>query len=57
MLTVSGKVTSGEIKSKNYPNNYPNNVDKTYHINVPTGHAITVKFLFFDLEVRKTNES
>ena len=55
MLTVPGKViaTSGEITSENHPNNYPDNVDKKYFINAPTGHMITFKFLFFDIEVGK----
>lgn len=44
---------SGTLESPNYPCNYSNNMNATYTITAPTGSAITLTILKFDLENNK----
>ncbi|XP_078377085.1 uncharacterized protein LOC144660350 [Oculina patagonica] len=41
---------SGSILSPQYPGYYTNNANCLWHLTVPEGHVIRLKFLFFDLE-------
>ena len=43
--------TRGKIQSDNYPNNYGNNVDKNYTIQVRPGKLIKIQFT--DMEIEK----
>ena len=43
--------TTGVVTSERYPSYYPNNLDKSYPINVPTGQTIQITFTSFYLEV------
>ena len=45
------RMSSGIIQSENYPNSYPNDVDKTYTIKTSPGDLITIEFSYFALEV------
>merc|ERR1712110_903008 len=40
----------GEIKSPNYPNLYPHNLDETWNLEVASGQKIKLTFESFDLE-------
>lgn len=40
----------GEILSPNYPQGYPNDVNKTWEIQVPSGYGIHLYFTHLDLE-------
>ena len=42
--------TTGEVTSPNYPNNYPNDLDKTQTIRVEEGLIISLQFTAFDIE-------
>merc|ERR1712059_229661 len=42
--------TRGSIQSENYPGNYPNDLDKTYTIEVNSGKKIKITFRSFNLE-------
>merc|ERR1712112_153377 len=42
--------TSGELKSPNYPSEYPNKFDKTDNIEVAEGKTIKIKFTAFNVE-------
>ncbi|XP_064190205.1 cubilin [Anguilla rostrata] len=41
---------SGEIHSPGYPNNYPNNVDCSWVINVDDGHRVLFNFTLLEIE-------
>ena len=43
--------STGFIQSENYPQPYPDNLDKTYVINVESGKQVEVNFETFSLEV------
>ena len=43
--------TTGEVTSPNYPNNYPNGLEKTQTIRVEEGLIISLQFTAFDIEV------
>lgn len=40
----------GQIRSKNYPRNYDNNLDCRYYITVPQNYQIQISFSTIDLE-------
>ena len=42
--------TTGEVTSPNYPNNYPNNLEKTQTIRVEEGLVLSLQFTAFDIE-------
>ena len=42
--------TRGNLQSDNYPNNYENNVDQNYTIQVRTGKVIKIKFTDMEIE-------
>ena len=42
--------TRGQIRSKNYPNNYDNNLDCRYLISVPSNYEILISFIEINLE-------
>ena len=42
--------TTGEVTSPNYPNNYPNGLNKTQTIRVEKGLIISLQFTAFDIE-------
>ena len=44
------KTTSGEIISPEFPLDYPDNLDKTWYIELPVGQKILLTFLEFDVE-------
>merc|ERR1712062_357725 len=47
---ITASVDQGEIQSPNYPAAYPNNLDKTWNIEVAPGQRIQLTFESFDLE-------
>jgi len=49
---VEENITSeyGVIASKNYPNPYPDNINKTWNIFVKPGFKVRIYFTTFDLE-------
>merc|ERR1711962_982692 len=49
-LTYSLIPASGEVTSENYPENYNNDMDKTYPVEVATGKGIRITFNDFDIE-------
>ena len=42
--------TTGVITSPGYPGNYANNLDVSWHIQVPSGQLIEINFISFDVE-------
>ena len=42
----------GEIRSPNFPNNYPLDVDCTWHIEAGVNQTIAITFNAFDLELQ-----
>jgi len=44
------EASSGVIKSENYPSNYSNNMDKTYHVEVASGKKIKISFDDIEIE-------
>merc|ERR1719153_526809 len=38
------------VKSPNYPQNYPDNQDKEYRLEVATGSTVKLTFTYFELE-------
>ena len=48
--SVISNSQSGEIKSPNYPDNYPDDVDCAWHIAAGVGETIAITFNAFDLE-------
>nr|BAD90725.1 mannose-binding lectin-associated serine protease 1 [Eptatretus burgeri] len=40
----------GTLRSPNYPYVYPNFLQRTWHLQVPNGYRVQIKFLHFDLE-------
>jgi len=49
-LTYSLIPATGEVTSENYPENYNNDMDKTYPVEVATGKGIRITFNDFDIE-------
>ena len=47
---VGNRLTTGEVKSPNYPENYPNNQDSSEVITVPDGNTIEVKVEELNIE-------
>merc|ERR1712062_156469 len=47
---ITASVDQGEIQSPNYPAAYPNNLDKTWNLEVAPGQRIKLTFESFDLE-------
>ena len=45
------RMSGGSIQSENYPDNYPNYVDKTYTVTTSPGDLIQIEFSHFALEV------
>ena len=43
-------LAKGEVTSPNYPDNYPNNLEKTDTIQVEKGLIISLQFIAFDIE-------
>lgn len=41
----------GEILSPNYPQAYPNEIEKSWEIEVPEGHGIHLYFTHLDIEL------
>ena len=50
---MSLKAVSGTIKSPNHPNNYPNNLNCVYLIDLGLGYDITLTFHKFILEKKE----
>ena len=50
-LFFSASQTSGVVTSVGYPNPYPNNLNRTYPISVPSGQTIELTFRKFSVEV------
>ena len=48
--TGCGAVVNNVLKSPGYPNNYPNNMDCVYRVQIPHGMAIRICFSNFTLE-------
>lgn len=44
------KMLEKEIKSPNYPKNYPDNLDEEYKVEVDSGFAVALKFTTFKIE-------
>ena len=42
---------TGSFKSPNYPNKYPNNLNRNYPISAPVGHTIKFTFIHFNIQV------
>ena len=49
--------TSGYISSPRYPNNYANNLDCEWHINVPEGKRIKIDFIDFNVHAYSWDSS
>ena len=47
-------LTEGVVTSPNYPDNYPNNLERTYTIQVGEGLIISLQFSAFDIESHST---
>jgi len=47
---ITASVDQGEIQSPNYPAAYPNNLEKTWNLEVASGGRIKLTFESFDLE-------
>ena len=47
-------LTEGVVTSPNYPDNYPNNFERTYTIQVAEGLIISLQFSAFDIESHST---
>ena len=43
--------TTGVITSPGYPGNYANNLDVSWHIQVPSGKLIEINFISFDIDI------
>jgi len=52
---ITGLRDQGEIQSPNYPAAYPNNLDKTWNLEVAPGQRIKLTFESFDLEAPSTS--
>ena len=48
---------NGFITSPGFPQNYPNNLDLTWHIELPLGQYIKIKFISFDLGLKCEDSS
>ena len=46
--------TAGFVTSPNFPNNYPNNLERTYTIQVGEGLIISLQFSAFQIEYHST---
>ena len=46
--------TTGEVTSPNYPDNYPNNLEKTQTIRVEEGLVLSLQFTAFDIEAHSS---
>ena len=47
-------LTEGVVTSPNYPDNYPNNLERTYTIQVGEGLIMSLQFTAFDIESDST---
>ena len=47
-------LTAGVVTSPNYPDNYPNNLERTYTIQVAEGLIISLQFSAFQIEYHPT---
>ena len=47
-------LTEGVVTSPNYPDNYPNNLERTYTIQVGEGLIISLQFTAFDIQSDST---
>jgi len=52
VVPMANQIKSGHIKSKNYPEKYPNDNDETWQLEVPEGSIIRLTFEDFELERR-----